>query len=138
MRLGPRSEGWWFVGGGEPSLVLSLFFGNACLVDGPLGGDAILALFGAGAVRRGIISPRPGPGSALSLRITARRRAGQDRKEHGATGFGRVDTPAGLCPDRCAVRGRQLKRSGTSASPAHRLHIEIACLPEYLETVPGT
>ena len=48
----------------EPSLAF-----EALLVDAPFGGDAVLVFLLAVRVRRGIVSPRPCPGSVVSLRI---------------------------------------------------------------------
>jgi hypothetical protein len=42
-------EGWWYLGGGEPDVVLSPVFGDALFVDAAVGGDAVLEFLCAGA-----------------------------------------------------------------------------------------
>ena len=102
--VGPPLEGWWFLGGGEPGLVSSLFVGDARLVDGPFGGDAVLLFFVAGA-----FAPRHHHTAVLARfggEFADRDFAcgsGQYREEQAAAGFGGVGATGGGCPDHGAI-----------------------------------
>ena len=91
-------ERWRFVGGGQPGLVLSPFFGDARLVDAPFGGDAVLKFLcpGARAPRHHQAAVLPRFGGEFADRGFAGG-SGQYREEQAAAGLGGVGAAGEEC-----------------------------------------
>jgi hypothetical protein len=94
-----QSEWWWLVGGGQPSLVFSLFLDEASLVDPALTPDPITTLPGAGL----FASRHHQPAALARFAVSLADRdfsggGGQDREEQCPSGFGGIGVAAGRGP----------------------------------------